>query len=97
MGYTSSQGQDLQAASFVYAYKVIEANQYIDSMLFSRQTDASDEIAQGLALGINTLGGGRKSIYNAFKYVDTPESAAYTDFALQVIGVSGWNEIIRKH
>ena len=32
-------------------------------MLFSRQTDASDEIAQGLALGINTLGGGRKSIY----------------------------------
>ena len=39
IGYTSSQGQDLQAASFVYAYKVIEANQYIDSMLFSRETD----------------------------------------------------------
>lgn len=34
MGYTSSAGQDLQAASFVYAYKVIEANRYIDSMLF---------------------------------------------------------------
>lgn len=73
MGYTSSQGQELQAASFVYAYKVIEANQYVDSMLFSRETDAPSEVAQGLALGICTLGGGRKSIYEAYKYVDTPE------------------------
>ncbi len=97
MGYTSSEGQDLQAASFVYAYKVIEANQYIDSMLFSRQTDATLEVNQGLALGINTLGGVRKSIYNAFKYVDTAQSAAHTDFALGIIGISNWNEVIRKH
>ncbi len=97
MGYTSSAGQDLQAASFVYAYKVIEANQYIDNMLFSRETDASEEVAQGLALGINTQGGGRKSIYDAFKYVDTAQSAQYTDFALRVIGVGSWGEIISKH
>ncbi len=97
IGYTSSQGQDLQAASFVYAYKVIEANQYIDSMLFSRETDATPEIAQGLALGINTLEGHRKSIYDAYKYVDTEQSAAYTDFALRLIGVSSWSEIIRNH
>lgn len=97
MGYTSSAGQELQAASFVYAYKVIESNRYIDSMLFSRETDAQAELAQGLALGINTLDGGRKSIYNAFKYVDTPESAAHTDFALRVIGVGSWGEIISKH
>jgi uncharacterized membrane protein len=89
IGYTSSQGQDLQAASFVYAYKVIEANQYIDSMLFSRETDAS--------LGINTLEGHRKSIYDAYKYVDTDQSAAYTDFALRLIGVSSWSEIIQNH
>ncbi len=97
MGYTSSAGQDLQAASFVYAYKMIEANQHIDNMLFSRQTDAASEVAQGLALGINTLGGGRKSIYNAFKYVDTAESAKYTDFALRVIGISSWSEVISQH
>ena len=97
MGYTSSAGQDLQSASFVYAYKIIEANQYIDNMLFSRQTDASSEVAQGLALGINTLGGGRKSIYTAFKYVDTAESAKYTDFALRVIGISDWSEVIQQH
>lgn len=97
MGYTSSQGQELQAASFVYAYKVIEANQYVDSMLFSRETDAPSEVSQGLALGICTLGGGRKSIYEAYKYVDTAESAKYTDFALRVIGISSWNEVIRRH
>lgn len=97
MGYTSSLGQELQAASFVYAYKVIEANQYVDSMLFSRETDASSEVAQGLALGICTLGGGRKSIYDAYKYVDTAQSAEHTDFALQVIGISNWSEVIRKH
>ena len=97
MGYTSSAGQDLQAASFVYAYKIIESNRYIDSMLFSRQTDAPTELAQGLALGINTLGGGRKSIYNAFKYVDTAEAAKYTDFALRVIGITNWGEVISKH
>ena len=97
MGYTSSSGQDLQAASFVYAYKIIEANQYIDNMLFSRETDAASEIAQGLALGINTQGGGHKSIYNAFKYVDTDQAAAYTDFALRVIGIGSWGEVITKH
>lgn len=97
IGYTSSQGQDLQAASFVYAYKVIEANQYIDSMLFSRETDATLEINQGLALGISTLEGNRKSIYDAYKYVDTDQSAAHTDFALRIIGVSSWSEIIKNH
>lgn len=97
MGYTSSAGQELQAASFVYAYKVIEANRYIDSMLFSRQTDAPSEVAQGLALGIDTLGGGHKSIYDAFKYVDTAESAQHTDFALRIIGVGSWGEIISRH
>ena len=96
MGYTSSKGQELQAASFVYAYKMIEANRYIDSMLFSRETDASSEVAQGLDLGICTLGGGRKSIYDAYKYVDTAESAKYTDFALRVIGISNWSEVIKK-
>lgn len=97
MGYTSSSGQELQAASFVYAYKIVEANQYIDSMLLSRQTDASVEVAQGLALGINSQGGGHKAIYNAYKYIDTDKAAEYTDFVLKLIGISNWNEVIKKY
>ena len=78
-------------------YRVVIVILIVDSMLFSRETDAPEEVAQGLALGICTQGGGRKSIYEAFKYVDTPESAQYTDFALRVIGVSSWDQIIKKH
>ena len=66
-------------------------------MLFSRETDAAPEVAQGLALGINTQSGGRKSIYDAYKYVDTDQAAAHTDFALRIIGISNWNEVIRNH
>ncbi|MCH5256788.1 MAG: hypothetical protein J1D87_05815 [Lachnospiraceae bacterium] len=97
MGYTSSAGQELQAASFVYAYKIVEANRYIDNLLLSRETDASVEVAQGLALGINDQGGGHKSIYNAYKYVDTDRAAEYTDFALRVIGISSWSEVIKSY
>ena len=97
MGYTSTAGQDLQSASFAYAYKIIEANQYIDSVLLSRQTDASVEVQQGLALGINDPGGAPKSLYTVYKYIDTPECAQYTDYLLPVIGISSWSEVIRQH
>lgn len=96
MGYTSTAGQDLQAASFAYAYKIIEANRYIDSVLLSRQTDASVEVQQGLALGINDPGGAHKSLYTVYKYIDTPEAAQYTDYLLPVIGISSWSEVIRQ-
>lgn len=97
MGYTSTSGQELQAASFAYAYKIIEANQYIDSVLLSRQTDAAVEVHQGLALGINGTNGAPKSLYTVYKYIDTPECAQYTDYLLPVIGISSWSEVIRQH
>lgn len=96
VGYTSTGGQELQAAAFAYAYKVIEANQYIDSILLNRQTDHSVETAQGLALGLNSVGGGRKFIYNVFKYIDTPQAAAYCDFALNYVGAGSWSDVIKK-
>lgn len=93
VGYTSSKGQELQAANFVYAYKKIVGNPYIDSILLNRQTDHGVEIAQGLALGIQTPGGGQKYIYNVFKYIDTAQSNQYCDFALSYIGISSWNQL----
>lgn len=96
MGYTSTAGQELQSASFAYAYKIIEANQYIDSVLLSRETDAAVEVQQGLALGINGVNGERKSLYTVYKYIDTPECAQYTDYLLPVIGISSWSEVIRQ-
>ena len=93
MGYTSSQGQELQAASFAYAYKVMEANSHIDYMLLSRQIDAGSEVAEGLALGILNSGGGRKEVYNVFKAAGTGDEATVFNKYLGIIGISSWSQI----
>lgn len=93
MGYTSSQGQELQAASFAYAYKIMETNSHIDYMLLSRQIDAASEVAEGLALGILNSGGGRKEAYTAFKYAGTSEESAYFAKYLNIIGIGSWSAI----
>ncbi len=90
LGYTSLLGEDIQAAAIVYAYKVVEENPYIDSVLFSRQTDAEEEMEQGLALGINHMDGTHKYVYKVYKYMDTEEEEKYTDFAKEIIGITEW-------
>lgn len=95
LGYTSHAGEALQAAAFAYAYYKIEAYDEIDGFLLNRQTDAAEEVAQGLAFGLSSAGGGHKQIYNVFKYIDTGQHAQYTDFAKDIIGISSWSEIIR--
>lgn len=93
LGYTSMDGETNQAAAFVYAYYAADSNPYIDALLLSRQTDAPEEIAQGLALGLSTQGGKHKYIYEIFKNIDRPGSEVYTEFAKNVIGISSWSEI----
>lgn len=94
-GYTAQAGEAYQAAAFAYAYYKVEAYDEIDGFLLNRQTDAAVEVSQGLSFGLCTEGGGHRQIYNVFKYIDTSEHAAYTDFAKDIIGISSWNQIIR--
>ena len=77
----------------MYAYKRAEANEHIDSILLSRQTDAQEEVVQGLALGINHVDGSPKYAYNVYKYMDTDQQEAYTDFAKSIIGISDWSQL----
>ena len=87
IGYSSTSGQALQAAAFAYAYTIMEKNGYIDALMLSRHTDAADEIAAlGLALGLQTTGGGHKQIYNVFKYIDTDKREEYVSFAYDIVG-----------
>ncbi len=95
LGYTSNAGEANQAAAFAYAYYKMEAYDEIDGFLLNRETDAAEEVAQGLSFGLSSAGGGRKQIYNVFKYIDTPQHAEYTNFAKGIIGISNWSEIIR--
>lgn len=87
IGYSSTSGETMQAAAFAYAYTKMEKNGYIDALMFSRQTDASDEIAAlGLALGLQTTGGHHKYIYNVFKYIDTDKRNEVVSFAYDIVG-----------
>ena len=87
MGYSSTSGETLQAAAFAYAYSIMEKNGHIDALMFSRQTDAADEIAAlKLALGLQTTGGRHKYIYNVFKYIDTDKRKDVISFAYDIVG-----------
>lgn len=96
LGYTANGGEALQAAAFAYAYYVVENNRHIDSFLLNRQTDAGEEVVQGLTFGLNTQGGQRRQLYQVFKYIDTPEHEKHTEFAKGIIGISDWSQVIAK-
>lgn len=93
--------EDLQAASFAYAYKMAENNPYIKAFIVHRMIDspqeqAGDDISCGLyncdASGMPTT---KKKIYDVFKYIDTDQSDSYTKFALPMIGISSWSQVIK--
>lgn len=94
MGFSSAYGEDAQAAAFVYAYYIAENDPYIDALILSRETDAAEEVSQGLALGLSYQNGRKKMIYDVFKYIDTDQAEEYTQFALDYIGISDWSEVI---
>ena len=97
MGFTSTYGEDVQAAAFAYAYLIAENNPYIDAMILSRETDAAEEVAQGLALGLSYQNGRKKYIYDVFKYIDTDQAEEYTEFAKNYIGIVDWSEVIEGY
>lgn len=93
LGYSSVSGETNQAAAFAYAYYAAESNPYIDALILSRQTDAAEEVAQGLALGLSYQNGQRKYIYEVFKNIDKPGSESVTEFAKSIIGINSWSDI----
>ncbi len=95
LGYSATAGEAVQAAAYAYAYYKIAAYGEIDGFILNRETDAAEEVAQGMAFGLTTADGGHRQVYNVFKYIDTSEHGKYTDFAKDIIGISSWNEIIR--
>lgn len=89
-GFTSTSGQDVQAAAVAYAYKIAAANPDIDIFIYARESDHAVEVAQKLALGLNDTGGGHKRSYNVYKHMDKADASSVIDFALGIIGISRW-------
>lgn len=99
---TVEANEELQAASFAYAYKLAESNPYIKAFIVHRMIDSpqeqsGDDISCGLyncdAEGMPTT---KKKIYDVFKYIDTEQSDSYTKFALPMIGISDWSKAVSK-
>lgn len=94
LGFSSVTGEKLQAAAFAYCYYIVEANPYIDAFMMNRQTDAWEELRQGLAFGIYDTDQDPKYIYDVFKYIDTDQSSEYTDFMLNILGAESLEEAL---
>lgn len=87
IGFTSSFGEDLQAASVTYGYLTANANPYIDGFLLFRETDDSHEMESNLALGLSNTDHSHKMAYDFYKYIDTDSAAEYKQKASDIIGM----------
>lgn len=87
IGFTSSFGEDLQAASVAYGYLVAEANPYIDSFMLFRQTDDAHEMESNLALGLCGTDGSHKMAYDVYRNIDGADAASAKKTASDIIGM----------
>jgi peptidoglycan/xylan/chitin deacetylase (PgdA/CDA1 family) len=94
LGFSSKSGEKLQAAAFAYCYYITQANPYIDAFIMNRQTDAPEEVKQGLAFGIYEYDHSPKYIKDVFRYIDTDQAAKYTDFMLNILEVDSLEEAL---
>ena len=60
----------------------------------NRQTDAPEEVKQGLAFGIYEYDHSPKYIKDVFRYIDTDQAAKYTDFMLNILEVDSLEEAL---
>lgn len=92
-GFTSTCGEDVQAAGIAYLYYKAEFNDMIDAVIFRAVQDNPVESAQGLRMGLSTEDGRPKKAYNVFKYMDTPSYSKYANKYMSTIGISKWSQI----
>jgi hypothetical protein len=99
----SPEGQTLQAAAYCYAFYKVAHLDGIDSFILHRHVDHGQE--GGLNLGLWTRNKNsqnpaeplaKKKIYDVFKAADQPNRESVFNFALPVIGITNWNEILPK-
>lgn len=93
--------EQLQAACYALAYYKIHFLDAIDAFILHRHVDFKTEF--GLRLGLWTWDDDRpeqsapdeqKVIYDVFRDIDTDRSLEATEFALDVIGIDDWAEMV---
>jgi hypothetical protein len=95
VGYSSTNGEDQQAAAIAYTYYKAQFNPMVDAVMFRSYEDNATELSMGLAMGLATdHAATKKKAYNVFKYMDTKSSTKYTKPYLGTIGISNWSSVI---
>lgn len=84
VGYVSHEGEQLQAASLVYAYLVAENNQFIDGLVVTREVDHPEELAQGLSYGMCNMDGSHKMGFSFYQNAGSPDIIAQASAAAGV-------------
>ncbi len=90
VGYSSTQGDQAQAAAIVYAYQRAMTNRYITMIVFNRQTDSVVEISEGLALGLTRTDGSRKLAFEYYQQMSGGNAGSYINAAAQYMGITDW-------
>jgi hypothetical protein len=97
-GFHSSddeKGERDQAAAYAYAYYRVRHTEGIDAFILHRHIDHPGE--GGLRLGLrSSRSGGERPICDVFRRADTVGWPEAFKFALPVIGVKNWQEIMPK-
>ena len=96
----TSDGELIQAAAYGYAYYKADHLPGIDAFIYHRHVDNAHE--GGLNLGLwrretaagDNLPSRKKKIYEVFQHADQPDWEPYFAFALPVIGIARWEEIL---
>jgi hypothetical protein len=90
-------GEQIQAAAYCLAWKIVNRVDGIDAFILHRHVDHRDE--GGLRLGLWTrqpdsaaTAAGKKQIYDCFRDADTDRWRATFEFALPIIGMDDWDE-----
>jgi hypothetical protein len=91
VGYSSTQGDEAQAAAIVYAYQRAATNRYINMIVFNRQTDYPVEVAQGLSVGLTGQDGTRKLAFEFYQQMNGANAGAYVQRSAAIMGIPDWN------
>ena len=91
IGYSSTQGQEAQAAAIVYAYQRAMTNRYINMIVFNRQTDFHLEVADGLSVGLTGQDGAPKLAFEFYQQMNGANAGSYIQRAAAYAGIEDWN------
>ena len=91
VGYSSTQGEEAQAAAIVYAYNRAATNRYISMIIFNRQTDFPLEVKSGLSVGLTRQDGSAKLAFAAFKEMNSQGANSYSGWAANYAGIVDWS------